>query len=160
MIFLWTTTKHGKIWLDGDEFRRIITDRLPAGFTCQEISFVGDQNLLNAYVTLPEDDDPQKRLAIVDKFEAFFRRTGIAIRIHWTRQSVSEARSARQIWHKPPFWAAVCGGVVGLANLGLSGVLWVAVAAAVGFGVSWLALSDDGRNMLRRLTGRMKDGGR
>lgn len=160
MIFLWTTTKYGKVWLDGDAFRRIITDRLPVGFMCQEISFVGDQNLLNAYVTLPENDDPQKRSTIVDKFEDLFTPLGIAVRIHWTRQMASDTTAQRQVWYKPPFWAAVAGGVVGLANLGLGGVLWVLASAAVGFGVSWLILSDDGRRAIGKITGRIKDGGR
>jgi len=64
MLFLWTTTKLGKIWLDGDSIRQIVSKRLPEGYYCQEISFIGDQNLLNIYITLPEggNDEEKARL--------------------------------------------------------------------------------------------------
>ena len=61
MLFLWTTTKLGKIWLDGDSIRQIVSRRLPEGYYCQEVSFIGDQNLLNIYISLPEGGMKKKR---------------------------------------------------------------------------------------------------
>lgn len=159
MIFLWTTTKFGKIWLDGDEFRHEVTKRLPDGYLCQDMSFVGDQNLFNMYISLPDNETQEARAMLVDKFESFFRPMGIAVHLHWTRQDPDEQQS-QDVWRKPPFWGAVCGGVVGISNLGLVGIAWTAAAAAVGFGVSWLALSKKGRSLVGSLLHRTKNSGR
>ena len=45
MLFLWTTTKLGKIWVDGDAIKLIISKRLPQELYVQEISFIGEKNL-------------------------------------------------------------------------------------------------------------------
>jgi hypothetical protein len=157
MLFLWTITKRGKIWIDGDAFRQIVSKRLPDGFSCQEISFVGDQNLLNIYITLPERDDPQKRLALMDKFEELFRPTGIAINIHWTRRAPEEYSVKLPIWKKPVFWAIVAGAITGIANLGLRGILWVAGATAAGYLISWLFLCEEGNKLIEKIVKDIKD---
>jgi hypothetical protein len=157
MLFLWTITKHGKIWIDGDAFRQIVAGRLPSDFSCQEVSFVGDQNLLNIYITLPEQDDPQKRLALMDKFEEFFRPTGIAIHIHWTRKAPDEYSVVVPIWKKPVFWALIAGGAAALANLGLRGILWVAGLTVLGYVISWIILSEDGNKLISKLVSDIKE---
>ncbi|MDR3281205.1 MAG: hypothetical protein LBT23_11915 [Synergistaceae bacterium] len=157
MLFLWTITKRGKIWIDGDAFRQIVSNRLPEDFSCQEVSFVGDQNLLNIYITLPEQDDPQKRLALMDKFEEFFRPTGISIHVHWTRKAPDEYSASTPIWKKPLFWAGVAGGVTGITNLGLRGILWVAGATILGYVISWILFSEDGNKLITKAITDIKD---
>ena len=156
MLFLWTITKLGKIWIDGDAFRQIVAGRLPAEFYCQEVSFVGDQNLLNIYITLPDQDDPQKRLALADKFEEFFTPTGIAVRVHWTRKAPDEYSCAQQMWNKPLFWAGAAGLAVALINLGMEGVAWVTGAALLGYVLSWIIFSEDGNKLVTKLIGDVK----
>lgn len=158
MLFLWTTTKHGRIWLDGDSFRRIIDERLPEGHKCQDLSFVGEQSLLNAYISLPEKDAPEVRSALSTKFEEFFRQMGISIKLNWTEPSGYEPPHSNELWKHPWFWAAVCGAVVGLSNLGLAGTAWVLIAAAIGFGVSWLALTEAGKDILSGIAARFRRG--
>lgn len=157
MLFLWTITKRGKIWLDGDAFKQIVAKRLPPDFYCQEVSFVGDQNLLNIYIVLPEKDDPKKRLALMDKFEEFFKPMGMAIHVHWTRRAPDEIEGIGVLWKKPLFWAAAVGGLVGLINLGFRGIVWVVVAAALGYGVSWFALSEDANRIISKLVKEIKE---
>ena len=151
MLFLWTITKHGKIWLDGEAFRRIVVNRLPPEFVCQEVSFVGDQSLMNIYITLPEKDDPQKRLAVTDSFEQFFETAGIAANINWIRKTPEEYASAYPILKKPIFWASVVGGIAAVANLGIRGVLWAAGAGLIGYAVSWMILSDEGKKTIKKI---------
>ncbi|MDR1966258.1 MAG: hypothetical protein LBQ36_06070 [Synergistaceae bacterium] len=157
MLFLWTITKRGKIWIDGDAFRQIVAKRLPPEFYCQEVSFVGDQNLLNIYITLPEQDDPQKRLALMDKFEGFFKPTGIAVHIHWTRRPPDEYPGALPIWKKPLSWAAAAGGIAGLAHLGIKGLAWLLGSAILGYVISWIILSEDGNKLISRFVNDIKD---
>lgn len=151
MLFLWTVTKHGKIWLDGEVFRGLVVNRLPPEFVCQEVSFVGDQSLMNIYITLPEKDDPQKRLAVADSFERFLEPMGIAAHINWIRKTPEEYASAYPILKKPIFWAAVTGGIAAVANLGILGVLWAAGAALAGYAVSWIILSDEGKKIIKKI---------
>ncbi|MDR1915936.1 MAG: hypothetical protein LBQ58_05110 [Synergistaceae bacterium] len=157
MLFLWTITKHGKIWLDGDAFRQIVMRRLPADFYCQEVSFDGDQNLLNIYITLPEKDAPQKRLALMDKFEEFFRPTGIAVHVHWTRRPHDEFQGKLPLWRRPLTWAIAAGGVASVANLGIRGLAWVIGSTFFGYVVAWLALSEDGNKLISKLISDLKD---
>ncbi|MDR1508230.1 MAG: hypothetical protein LBS53_01165 [Synergistaceae bacterium] len=157
MLFLWTITKRGKIWIDGDAFRQIIASRLPADFYCQEVSFVGDQSLLNIYLTLPDQSDPQKRMTLTDKFVEFFRPSGINVHIHWTRKAPDEYSSAVAMWKKPLFWAASAGGIAGLANLGIRGIAWVSGAALLGYVISWIILSEDGNKLITKLVTDIKN---
>ena len=55
MLFLWTTTKLGKIWIDGDAVKQIIARRLPQELYVQEVSFIGEKALLNIYIAAPDD---------------------------------------------------------------------------------------------------------
>ena len=156
MLFLWTITKRGKIWLDGDAFKQIVTDRLSSDFYCQEVSFVGDQNQLNIYITIPDQDDPQQRLALTDKFEALFRPAGITVCVHWVRKAPDEYSVVSPIWNKPAFWAAVTGGLAGIANLGIGGVAWVAGASLAGYVISWILLSEDGNKLVKKIISDIK----
>ena len=71
MLFLWTTTKLGKIWVDGDAIKLIISKRLPQELYVQEISFIGEKNLLNAYIAAPEDTNLETKSALERRFEAY-----------------------------------------------------------------------------------------
>ncbi|MDR1137584.1 MAG: hypothetical protein LBK91_04605 [Synergistaceae bacterium] len=157
MLFLWTITKHGKIWIDGDAFRQLVVSRLPAEFYCQEVSFVGDQNLLNIYLTLPEQNDPQKRLTLTDKLVELFRPAGIIVHIHWTHKPPDEYSGAVSMWKKPLFWAASAGGITGLANLGIRGIVWVVGAALLGYVISWIIVSEDGNKLITKLVTDIKN---
>jgi hypothetical protein len=118
---------------------------------------VGDQSLLNIYITLPDQDDPQKRLALADKFEEFFRPAGIAVRVHWTRKAPDEYSNVVPMWRKPLLWAAVAGGITALANLGIHGVAWVAGVALAGYVISWVIMSEDGNKLVSKLTKDLKN---
>lgn len=157
MLFLWTITKRGKIWLDGDAFRQIVAKRLPFDFYCQEVSFVGDQNLLNIYITLPEQDDPQKRLSLIDKLDEFFRPMGISVHVHWTRRTPEDSEAGMPWWRRPICWAGITGGVTALLNLGLKGFLWTVLLSFAGYIVAWIALSEDGQKMVVKLIKDVKD---
>lgn len=151
MLFLWTITKRGKIWLDGDGFKQIVASRLPQNIACQEVSFSGDQNLLNIYLVLPDKDDPQKRLSLIDKFDNLFRPSGLAVHIHWTQRAPQNEDPSGPLWRSPLFWSVGVAGVIALAQLGLMGIFRVAVAAVLAYGVSWFTLSEDGRKQIDRL---------
>ena len=151
MLFLWTITKRGKILLDGDGFKQIVASHLPPSITCQEVSFSGDQNLLNIYLVLPDKDDPQKRLSLIDKFDNLFRPSGLAVHINWTQRAPQNEDPSGPVWRSPLFWSVGVAGLIALTQLGLMGIFRVAVAAVLAYVVSWFTLSEDGRKQIDRL---------
>lgn len=113
--------------------------------------------MLNVYITLPDQDDPQKRLALIDKFDDFFRPMGISVHVHWTRRAPQDSVAGLPWWRKPVYWAAAAGGVAALLNLGMKGFLWVLGSTVVGYIAAWIALSEDGQKMVGKLIDDIKD---
>ncbi|MDL2298685.1 hypothetical protein LJC40_06025 [Synergistaceae bacterium OttesenSCG-928-D05] len=151
MLFLWTTTDLGKIWLDGEGFRQIIAKRLPQGYYCQEVSFLGEQNLLNIYITLPDSDAESKKLALEEKFKALFAECGILAEISWLYIAPQDNPKAMPAWRLPIFWAGATALFVSVIRMGFKGVLWAIVAAVLGYGVSWLVLTEDGNKFVDKI---------
>ncbi len=151
MLFLWTTTKLGKIWVDGDSLRHIISKRLPEGFYCQEISFIGDQNLLNIYITMPEGDNEEDKVRLEKKFTDIFSKSGMAVHINWIKIAPQDNPKINPVWTLPLFWAGAAAALTAIVHLGLKGILWSLFAAMIGYGVSWILLTEDGKKQVSTL---------
>lgn len=151
MLFLWTTTKLGKIWIDGDAAKQIIARRLPQELYVQEVSFIGEKALLNIYIAAPEERPTRDRDAIEKKFASFFKPCGISVQINWVNIAPHENRKATPLWMLPTFWGAAAAGVTALFHMGLAGVLWSIFFAVIGYGVAWLFLTEDGRKRINAL---------
>ncbi len=151
MLFLWTTTKLGKIWLDGDAFRQIISKRLPEGFYCQEVSFVGEKNLLNIYITLPEGDNEEDKLRLEKRFTEIFSKLGMSVHINWINIAPQDNPKTNPVWTLPLFWAASAATLTALVHLGLKGILWSLLAAVIGYAISWILLTEDGKKQVALL---------
>lgn len=151
MLFLWTTTKLGKIWLDGDAFRQIISKRLPEGFYCQEVSFIGEKNLLNIYITLPEGDNEEDKLRLEKRFTEIFSKSGMSVHINWINIAPQDNPKTNPVWTLPLFWAASAATLTALVHLGLKGILWSLLAAVIGYAISWILLTEDGKKQVALL---------
>lgn len=148
MLFLWTTTKLGKIWLDGDSFRQIVSKRLPEGYYCQDVSFVGEKDLLNIYIALPDVDSPEEKLELENKFKVLLSKSGIVSNINWIHTAPQDNPKSTPMWKLPLFWTAAAGIVTALLHLGLKGILWSLFASIIGYGVSWIFLTEDGQKQV------------
>jgi hypothetical protein len=93
----------------------------------------------------------------MDRYEEFFRPAGIAVNIHWTQRSHDEYPETMPVWKKPLFWAAAAGGVAAVANLGIWGILWVAGATIVGYVISWIVFSEEGKKLVSKFVSDIKD---
>ncbi len=151
MLFLWTTTKLGKIWVDGDSLKLIVSKRLPSGYYCQEVSFIGENDLLNIYITLPENDDVQEKLKLEKKFNDIFVKSGISSHVNWVHVAPQDNPKLTPIWTMPLFWAGLTAGLTAIMNLGLKGILWSLFAAIIGYGVSWIFITEDGQKQVSAL---------
>ncbi len=148
MLFLWSTNKLGKIWIDGDSFRQIISKRLPEGYYCQELSFIGDENLLNIYITLPENDNEEDRARLENKIRDIFTKSGMTVHINWINIAPQDNPKTNPVWTLPLFWAGAAASLTALVHLGLKGILWSLFAAIIGYGVSWILLTEDGKKQV------------
>ena len=123
MLFLWTTTKLGKIWIDGDAVKQIIARRLPQELYVQEVSFIGEKALLNIYIAAPDDWPAAERAALEAKFSGLFGPSGVSVQINWVNVAPQDNRKATPVWMLPVFWGAAAAGVTALFHMGLGGVL-------------------------------------
>jgi hypothetical protein len=157
MLFLWTASRRGKIWIEGEGLKQAVARRLPQDFLCQEVSFVGDQSLMNVYVSVPEKDDPKRRLAVVDRLNAFFRPLGIVPSVHYVPRTPEETRTvASPLYRNPLVWGGAAAALVALGQMGVRGIAWATLAGLSGFAVAWLALTEDGRKLVRQVTGEFR----
>lgn len=162
MIFLWKITENGKLWLDGDPMKQIILRRLPAGFSCQEITFVGDKDLLNIYLSAQDDAGKDRCAAVAERLRSFFAAVGIDASVHWVhadKEAVERATPA-PIYKKPLFWTALVGGIAAITNLGSAGTAWTIFFAAAAFCISWSVLTERGQDIVSGVIKSIKNGGR
>jgi hypothetical protein len=150
MLFLWSLTRRGKIWIDGEGMRAAVARSLPPEYLCQEVSFVGDQSLLNIYVSVPEKDDPKRRLRVSDGIASLFLPMGIVASVHFVPRAPEESPGPSPIHKLPLFWGGVAAGVVALFHLGVRGIVWTILGGLLGFAAAWFALTEDGRKLVRQ----------
>jgi len=151
MLFLWTTTKHGKIWIDGDAVKQIISKRLPKDFYCQDVSFIGEKNLLNIYITLSENSALEEKTALERKFTDIFGKAGMVVQIEWGYIAPEDNPASTPVWRLPLFWAGAASALTALVHLGFKGILWSVFAAVVGYGFAWVLLTEDGQKQISAL---------
>ncbi|EHM09909.1 hypothetical protein TheveDRAFT_0759 [Thermanaerovibrio velox DSM 12556] len=158
MMYLWKSNKLGKIWLDGDGMRRIVSLQLPGGYVCQEVSFVGDMDTINVFIGFPEGESQEKLDRIGRLLESRFKRSGIKVSIHWVERTKEVECSSPPLWRTPIVWAAGVSTLVALAQLGFKGITKTVIAGCLSYGVAWLALTDDGRKLLNSVIKEVKKG--
>lgn len=151
MLFLWTTTELGKVWIDGEALRQIVAKRVPAGYYCQEVSFIGDENLLNIYIAISDNGDTEKKRELEEKFRDLFAGSGIIAKVSWLYVAPQDNPKTTPIWHLPLFWAGAAALGTAIVHMGFSGILWSIFAAVIGYGISWVALTEDGQKQLNAL---------
>ena len=151
MLFLWTTTELGKIWLDGDSFKQMIVKKLPKDFYCQEVSFIGEKNLMYISITLPDKSSEESKDALIGKLSGIFAKSGIAAEINWINVAPQDNPKKTPIWMLAIFWGGAAAAFVALVNLGFKGILWSIFAAVIGYGISWVFLTEDGQKQVAAL---------
>lgn len=151
MLFLWATTELGKIWIEGEGLRQVVAKRIPAGYYCQEVSFVGADSQLNIYITVPDKNDMEGKKELEQKFEELFSKSGIIARISWLHVAPQDNPKATPMWHLPLFWAGAAALCTAIVHMGFAGILWSIFAAVIGYGVSWVVLTEDGQKQLNTL---------
>lgn len=151
MLFLWTTTRLGKIWVDGDGLKQIISKGLPEKYSCREVTFIGDRNLLNVHITLPENEDAQEKIKLEKKFENIFSKSGISTHFNWVHIAPQDNPKITPVWTMPLFWAGLTAGLTAIVNLGIKGILWSLFAAVIGYGISWIFVTEDGQKQVSAL---------
>lgn len=160
MLFLWTKTKLGRIWAEGDIFREMTSARLPDGFECVDVSLAGEQSVLNIQIALPEDADEARRPQLVSELGELFAALGLKAAVQWTRIKPGTVPERTRLVDSPFTWAGAAGVAAAAFQLGPTGTAWSMGAAAAGFLVSWLAVSGEGARLFRKFMSDIGHGGR
>lgn len=151
MLFLWTTTKLGKVWIDEDAAKLIISRRIPKELYVQDVSFIGEKNLLNAYIAAPEDTDLETRKSLETRFGDLFAKSGITAQLNWVNVAPQDNRKTTPLWMMPLFWAVAAAALTALFHMGIKGIVWSVFAAVVGYGAAWILITEDGRKQIGAL---------
>lgn len=151
MLFLWSANKYGKIWLDGEPLRLAVSSKLPEGCRCQEVSFLGEKSLLNIFVSGPEHLPAGQKKCADEDIGRIFAGSGIVPNVEWIHVAPEDEMHRTAIWRLPLFWAGIAAALTALVFMGLRGILWSLFAGVVGYGISWIAVTEDGRKQLAAL---------
>lgn len=160
MLYQWTSTRHGKIWLDGDAFTKIAAKRLPKDFVCQNLTFSGEQSLLSLYILPPEGAAAESKESLIDALSSFFAPAGITVRIHWVAVLDDEAPRGRGFWQRPLFWTALAAVSTSAYLLGGYGILKVAAVSSAALLASWSVSSGAIARGFKHLSKMLKERGR
>jgi hypothetical protein len=156
MLFHWMTTKYGKIWLDGEGFRQIISKKLPKEYYCQEVSFIGERSIMNIFITMPELDAEDEKAKISEQVNGIFVDSGITPNIDWIYVAPQDNPKATPVWSFPLFWGGAAAAVTALINMGIKGILWSLFIGIIGYGVSWIIITEDGQKQFSALIDRFR----
>lgn len=75
----------------------------------------------------------------------------MAVHINWISIAPQDNPETNPVWTMPLFWSAVAAGLTALVHLGLKGILWSMFAAVIGYGISWILLTEDGQKQVSAL---------
>lgn len=151
MLFFWTTTDIGKIWLDGDAIKRMIVKKLPDNYICNEVSFLGKKNMLNLHISVPDNITDEQQAESEEKILKAFVNSGIKVQINWLNITPNENPNLTPLWRLPVFWAGLSALLVVLINLGFRGIVFSFIALIGGYALSWLLLTNDGEKYFTRV---------
>lgn len=160
MLFLWKRTKLGKIWIDGDAVKQIIAKRLPEELYVQEVSFIGENNLLSAYITAPEATPADTKSEVEVHLTEMLEKSGISLHLSWLTIAPQDNKKTTPWWTLPPFWGAAAAAITALFHMGVKGVLWSVFAAVIGYALAWVLITSDGHkwvaSIVRHIRGDQK----
>ena len=151
MLLLWTTTKLGKIWLDGDAIRQIVAKRLPSDLYVQDVALIGESSRLEITIAVPEDTDPDVKTALEEKLSALFARACMTVSIKWLTTAPQDNKKKTPVWTLPLFWAGAAAALTSIYHMGIGGILWAIFTAVVAYGISWIVITEDGQKQLSAL---------
>jgi len=155
VFFFWSTTQNGKIWLDSDGIKQLINKELPKDSSLQEISFLGEKNLLSIHISKPASDLIDLRSNFEKKISDIFISSGIDVQINWLDISPQDNPHLTPIWELPIFWGALLAALTALVNLGIKGIIMSFIALIIGYATSWLLLTSDGQKYLSKIKQRI-----
>ena len=151
IFYLWKSNSIGKIWLDSDQLKDIISQILPSEYYCREVSFEGESSTFAVHIAISEDIPTENREVYENLISDKFNDAGIKIEFYWIKVLPEDNPNKNPIWTMPLFWSAVIALLMALIHLGVKGILYTLSAAVLGYIASWLVLTDDGKKILSDL---------
>lgn len=157
IFYLWKSNSIGKIWLDSECIKKIISDILPKDCCCNNVSFEGESATVAVHVTISENISQDLRLHIEESITKYLTECGFNFVFYWTNVLPSDNLEHYPVWQMPISWAIVAGLFVAMVNLGIHGILMTIVAIVCGYFVSWLLLTGEGQLFVKKILHKIKE---
>jgi hypothetical protein len=161
-VFLyWKSSPQGKLWISESGVRTLLNEKLPEGFQCKDVALWDEKGLLVPRIGFPEGSDAADRERLRSA-EELVRRLLVplgfeAVEVMWlAAEKPSESGSLEKILHDPRAWGGAAALLVGLAHMGVPGLVRALVAGGIAFGVAWFVLDLRGRMMVRNILRRLR----
>ena len=100
---------------------------------------------------MPDKSSEESKDALIGKLSGIFAKSGIAAEINWINVAPQDNPKKTPTWMLPIFWGGAAAAFVALVNLGFKGILWSIFAAVIGYGISWVFLTEDGQKQVAAL---------
>ena len=150
MVLFWKNGPMGRLWIDESVLKEQVASCLPEGTSCSSIQFLGDRDLVNAYVSFGLGDAAPDAREIQERVSEKLAPLGLAVSISLVAGApvAAKGRERPPLRRSPLFWGLALGGLAAFYNLGLSGVFWVLFFGLGAWGIAWLFLTPRGRDRI------------
>jgi hypothetical protein len=158
----WKSSPQGKLWISESGVKTLLNERLPEGFQCKDVAIWGEKGLLVPRIGFPQGSDvaDKERLRSASELvRQLLAPLGFdAVEVMWlAAEKPSEEGALEKMLRDPRAWGGAAALIVGIAHMGVPGLVRALVAGGIAFGVAWSVLDVRGqmmvRNILRRLRG-------
>ena len=99
---------------------------------------------------------PETSAPFEEKLEDIFGKAGMEVQINWVLVAPQDNPKSTPVWMLPLFWGCIAAAITAVVQLGLRGILWALFAAVIGYGVSWIFLTEDGQKQVSALMEQFK----
>ena len=126
MVLFWKNGPLGRLWIDESVLKEQVASCLPEGTSCSSVQFLGDRDLVNAYVSFGQGDTAPDGREIQERVSERLTPLGLAVSVSLVAGAPSpKGRERPPLRRSPLFWGLALGGLAAFYNRGLSGVFSV-----------------------------------
>jgi len=157
LFFYWKDGPFGKLWISRRGLTALVERFLPGTYRCADLFFDGETSELTLSIEVPGDNIAEDAKKIEDDLACELSLLGIG-GVVVSIVKVEEGKGFENFVprklcknlnvDKPLFWALIVGGVSAVWNLGIKGLIYVAVWAGIGYLASFFLLSDEGKKLI------------
>ena len=152
MHIIWQKNEKGHIALDLGAVRSFVSSKLGKNEEVINLYFDSGKSSIACVLQLPK---PERLDALRGLLCPIFETTGIALSL----EAVEVVRFQDQLafYESPLFWGLLFGMIYIFGKLGLGGIVACAVYSVIGYALSWLFLTQKGKDYTEQIAKKMQN---